>query len=74
MMIDTEQTKNLIVVAAIDKYARMYNISNIETYDLFLRHDLLNILRNNYDTLHTQSLFEGALFADDYISRHAARI
>jgi hypothetical protein len=29
-------------------------------------------LRNNYGTLHTQGLFEGAFFAEDYIMRHSA--
>jgi hypothetical protein len=30
---------------------------------------MFNLLRDNYTTLHTQSLFEGAEFANDYIAR-----
>ena len=70
-MMTTERAKNLIVVAALDKYARTHGISNIEAYELFLRYDLLNLLRDNYATLHTQDLYEGAAFADDFISRHS---
>jgi hypothetical protein len=63
--------KNLIVVAALDKFAEMHGISNIEAFELFRRYDLFKVLRNNYCTLHTQGLFEGAFFADDYIARHS---
>ena len=68
----TEHIQNLIIVAAIDGYARQHNISPVEAFDIFERCGLFEILRENYETLHTQDLFEGARFADDYISRHNA--
>jgi len=68
-MLSKERQENLIIVAAIDKYARMHDISTIQAYEVFDRHKLFGVLRNNYETLHTQDLFEGARFADDYISR-----
>lgn len=71
-MTQTDRAKNLIIVAAIDRYADMHDISNIEAFELFKRHGLLKLLRDNYDTLHTQGLFEGAAFADDYIARRSA--
>jgi hypothetical protein len=71
-MTKIDREKNLIVVAAIDRYADMHGMSNLEAYALFKRHGLLEILRENYATLHTQGLFEGAVFADDYIAGHPA--
>jgi hypothetical protein len=70
-MTQIERGQNLIIVAAIDRYADEHSISNQEAYALFLKYDLFNILRDNYDTLHTQELFEGAAFANDYILGHA---
>jgi hypothetical protein len=71
-MTQVEREKNLIVVAAIDRYADIHGISNIEAFKIFKHYDLLKILRDNYATLHTQGLFEGAMFADDYIARKSA--
>ena len=62
----------MIIVATVERYAAMHGISVVETFDLFKKYDLFTILRENYDTLHTQSLFEGASFADDYIARQTA--
>jgi hypothetical protein len=68
----TEHIQNLILVAAVDGYAHTHNMSPVEAFDTFERYGLFEILRENYETLHTQELFEGARFADDYISRHTA--
>jgi len=70
-MLSRERQENLIIVAAVDRYANMHNISPLQAYEDFDQFDLFNILRNNYEALHTQGLFEGAVFADDYISRHS---
>ena len=71
-MSQTEHIQNLILVAAVDGFARQHNISPIEAFDTFERYGLFEILCENYETLHTQELFEGARFADDYISSHSA--
>jgi hypothetical protein len=70
-MTQLERGKNLIIVAALDRYADEHGISNQEAYALFREYDLFTVLRDNYETLHTQGLFEGAAFAHDYIERHA---
>jgi hypothetical protein len=69
-MTDLERGKNLIVVAAIDRYADEHGLTNKEVHAVFQNYNLLNIIRENYDTLHTQGLFEGAAFAEDYIMGH----
>jgi hypothetical protein len=71
-MTQREKGENLIIVAAVERYASMHNISVVEAFDLFKKYNLFKILRENYDTLHTQDLFEGAFFADDYIARQTA--
>jgi hypothetical protein len=71
-MTQVDREKNLIIVAAIDQYADVHGISNLEAFELFNRFGLLKLLRDNYDTLHTQGLFEGAMFAEDYIARNSA--
>jgi hypothetical protein len=66
-----QRTENLIIVAAIDGYASAHCMSNEEAFEIFRQCDMFRILRDNYDTLHTQDLFEGAEFASDYIARLA---
>ena len=69
VLTQTERNENLIIVAAVDRYASMHGIGVVEAFDLFKEYDLFSILRENYGALHTQGIFEGASFADDYISR-----
>ena len=64
-----EREQNLIIVAALDKFSEEQGISLKEAVQLFKRYNLFNILRDNYDTLHTQDIFEGARFARDYIAK-----
>ena len=71
-MSQRERMQNLIIVAAVDGYAHAHGISALDAFDIFQRHDLFKVLRDNYETLHTQSLDESARFADDYISRQMA--
>ena len=71
-MSETDRLKNLIIVASVEQYADMHKIDTIEAFDRFKKYGLFEILRGQYDVLHTQDLFEGARFADDYISRVSA--
>jgi hypothetical protein len=66
---DREREQNLIIVASLDNYALQQGISLREAALLFKQYDVFEVLRNNYETLHTQDLSEGACFARDYISR-----
>lgn len=66
---ERERIQNLILTAAIDGYASMHSISLLETVDLFKRFGVFGLLRDNYETLHTQDPYEGAAFADSYIAR-----
>jgi hypothetical protein len=67
-----ERGQNLILVAALDRYAHVHGLSAVEAFDVFAQHGVFDVLRENYATLHTRDLFEGAAFAEDYIEKQAA--
>jgi hypothetical protein len=68
-MTQKEKEQNLMIVAAVDGYAYKHGITASEALSIFRRHDIFSRLRNNYETLHTQSLDESAAFAEDVIAR-----
>ena len=65
----TEMDKNLLVVTAIQGYAENHHISESEAYEKFSKHDMLNLIRSQYEALHTQSLEETVDFAEDVMKR-----
>jgi hypothetical protein len=58
-----------MLVAAADGYAWRHGMTVSATLDLFRQYGISQILRENYETLHTQSLDESALFAEDVLAR-----
>lgn len=64
-----ERDENLIVVYAVDEYAKRHSIPTADAYALFRRYDVITALRENYNTLHTQALDESADFAADVLRR-----
>ena len=65
----TERAKNLLVVVAVEEYARRHGISAHETILLFLKYDITNLIRQCYETLHTQDIDECVNFAEDILKR-----
>ena len=63
--------ENLMVVAAVEGYSFEHGLNEKDVFDLFSRYNLFNLLRSQYDTLHTQSLDESVSFAKDFLSRVA---
>ena len=64
-----KRDENLMVVAAVEGYSFEHGMSEIEAFDLLSRHNVFNLIRSQYDTLHTQSLDESVSFAEDILSR-----
>lgn len=64
-MTQTEMDKNLLVVTAIAGYAQNHNLQEAEVYKIFSQHNILNLIREQYDALHTQSLEETVCFVED---------
>ena len=58
-----------MVVTAVEGYSFEYGMNEKDVFDLFSRHNVFNLLRSQYDTLHTQSLDESVSFAEDVLSR-----
>ena len=68
-MTQVEIDKNLIVVAAVEGYSGKHNIPAITTFDLFRENNVIELLRSQYDVLHTQSLIESVIFAENILAR-----
>ena len=68
-MTKTQHDENLLVVAAVEEYTRRHGISAQETLELFLKFGVTESIRQCYETLHTQSLYECVLFAEDILKR-----
>ena len=64
-----KRDENLMVVTAVEGYSFEYGMDEKDVFDLFSRYNVFNLLRSQYDTLHTQSLDERVSFAEDVLSR-----
>jgi len=62
-----ERDANLLVVAAVQGYSLKHGIPASKTAELFFRKGLFDIIRSNYEVLHTQSLDTSASFAEDVL-------
>ena len=71
---DTIKTddENLLVVAAVEAYAYNHNISSSETFELFKKYNIPNLIRENYESLHTQDLDDTIQFAEDVLKKYIA--
>jgi uncharacterized protein (DUF433 family) len=64
--------ENLLVVIAVEEYARRQGISTNETLQLFIKYGVTGAIRQCYETLHTQDIYECVSFAEDIIKRKSA--
>jgi hypothetical protein len=71
-MTNTQSDENLMVVYAVEQYARRHGMSAHETLKLFLEFGVTESIRQCYDTLHTQSIDECVFFAEDILKRKSA--
>ena len=63
------QDENLLVVAAVEGYSRRHHLPTKKVIELFVSCGLLQLIRQNYPTLHTQSLDDRVDFAEDVLAR-----
>lgn len=59
-----EREANLIVVATVEEYSLRHHMPVKEVLALFERYHIGNLLRSQYEVLHTMDLDEGADFAE----------
>jgi len=68
-MTNTQRDENLLVVFAVEEYARRHRISAHETLGIFLKFGVTESIRQCYETLHTQDINECVSFAEDILKR-----
>jgi hypothetical protein len=68
-MPNTHHEENLLVVFAVEEYARRYGISAHETLGIFLKFGITESIRQCYGTLSTQDIYECVSFAEDILKR-----
>lgn len=64
-----ERDENLIVIAAVEGYSFEHGMKTKDTFELFRQHNMFELIRSQYDVLHTQSLDESVIFAEDVLAR-----
>ena len=69
-MDQTEKDKNLLVVAAVEGFAEKHHLPEDEVYKRFSRHGIIDLVRAEYDALHTQPLEETVQFVEDVMLRY----
>jgi hypothetical protein len=68
-IIPKERDQNLMVVAAVEGYAFNHHMDARSVLALFLRNKVNELIRSQYDVLHTQALDESIAFAEDILAR-----
>lgn len=64
-----ENDKNLLIIEALEGFAFNHNISSSEALIIFQKYNLIDLIRSQYDVLHTQSLEESIKFVEDVVRR-----
>ena len=68
-MNDVQRELNLMLIYAIEGYAKIHGIPENETLDIFKRYGISDYFRRYYGVLHTQDFDENVFFAEDLIER-----
>jgi hypothetical protein len=68
-MNNNQREENLLVVFSVEEYARKNKISAHEALQLFLKFGITESIRQCYETLHTQDIYETLSFAEDILKR-----
>jgi len=69
---NTVREENLLVVVAVEEYSRRHSMPANETLKLFQKFGIIDSIRQCYDALHTQDIFECVEFAEDILKRKIA--
>ena len=67
-MTETEHDQNLMLVYAVEGFSQRHNLPEREVITLFQKHGIAQLIRKNYNALHTQELDESISFAEDVLS------
>jgi hypothetical protein len=64
-----QRDENLLLVAAVEQYAKKYDMPTARAFALFRQHGINTLIRKHYGALHTQPLEESFYFAEDILKR-----
>jgi len=67
-MTEAERDQNLMLVYAVEGYAQRHNLCEKDVISLFKKHGINDLIRKNYNALHTQDLDESISFVEDILS------
>lgn len=60
---------NLLVVTAVEGYAQNHNMAESEVFTEFSKFNIVSLIREQYEALHTQPLEETVDFVEDVMAR-----
>jgi len=69
---NTVREENLLIVIAVEEYSRRHSLPAHDTLELFIKFGIIDSIRQCYDTLHTQDIYECVDFAEDILKRKSA--
>ena len=67
-MTEVERDQNLMLVYAVEGYSQRHNLPEKEVISLFRKYGINDLIRKNYNALHTQDLDESISFAEDVLA------
>jgi hypothetical protein len=67
-MAEIERDQNLMLVYAVEGYSLRHNLPEKDVIILFRKYGIGNLIRKNYNVLHTQDLDDCIAFAEDVLS------
>ena len=67
-MTETERDQNLMLVYAVEGFSHRHNLPEKDVINLFRKNGINNLIRKNYNALHTQDFDESISFAEDVLS------
>jgi hypothetical protein len=69
IMTDQQHDQNLMLVYAVEGYAKRHRLTEKETFELFQKYQIAESIRKFYGVLHTQDLDENVYFAEDVLKK-----
>jgi hypothetical protein len=74
-MMDTKESiKNIMVVYAVENFAMRHKLTEDKVLDLFFQYRITELIRNNYEALHTQDFEDCVDFAEDILRRNGVKV
>ena len=64
-----KQESDLIFVITTENYATRHKMSVLNVLKLFSKNNIYNLLRSQYEVLHTLDFDESLEFVEDYLSK-----